>query len=142
VESAGEDQAIAAKRHLDFPFYFPKLGVTGSQYASSLPRWYRVRDELGRKHDAYRLVVSLGVAGEFYGVQGMTWKKPPILDGPHDTVRMNKRKLMVFYDGRRVRLVAWRTRRAVYYVHNTLARTVSRTRLLAIAASLQRLGQR
>ena len=54
------------------------------------------------------MVVSLGVAGEYYGVQGMTWRKPPILDGPHDTVRMNGRKLRVYYDGRRVRLVAWR----------------------------------
>ena len=28
----------------------------------------------GKKHKAYRLVLSKGLAGEYYGVQGMTWK--------------------------------------------------------------------
>jgi len=141
AETAGENQAIVAANKVDFPFYFPRLQVTGARYAYDVPRTYRIRDELGRRHDAYRMVVSLGIAGEYYGIQGMTWKKPPILDGPHRTRTVNGRKLMVYYDGRRVRLVAWRTKRAVYYVHNTLARTVSSDRLVAIAASLQRLGQ-
>jgi polyisoprenyl-teichoic acid--peptidoglycan teichoic acid transferase len=140
AETEGEDQAIVAKRRLDFPFYFPKLRVSGSRYVGTVPRTYTIRDELGRKHRAYRMVISLGIAGEYYGIQGMTWRKPPILDGPHDTEKVGKRKLQVYYDGRRVRLVAWRSRKAVYYVHNTLARTVSKTRLVAIAASLERLG--
>ncbi|MEA2293731.1 MAG: polyisoprenyl-teichoic acid--peptidoglycan teichoic acid transferase [Solirubrobacteraceae bacterium] len=140
AETEGQNQAIVASRRLDFPFYFPKLRVTGSRYVGTVPRTYTIRDELGHKHRAYRMVVSLGIAGEYYGIQGMTWKKPPILDGPHDTVRMNGRKLLVYYDGRRVRLVAWRTSHAVYYVHNTLARTVSRKRLVAIAGSLEHLG--
>ena len=142
VESIGQTQAITLKRRLDFPYYFPRLAVAGSQEVGSLPRTYTIRDELGHKHRAYRTVVSLGVAGEYYGIQGMTWRKPPILDGPHDTERVNGRKLMVFYDGRRVRLVAWRTKRAVYYVHNTLARTIPKSRLVAVAASLERLGKR
>jgi LCP family protein required for cell wall assembly len=141
AESEGQDQAIVAKRRLDFPFYYPKLRVAGSRYVGDIPRTYTIRDELGKKHRAYRIVASLGVAGEFYGIQGTTWKKPPILDGPYDTVRQNGRKLLVYYDGRRVRLVAWRTRNAVYYVHNTLARTVSKTRLVAIAGSLDHLGR-
>jgi LCP family protein required for cell wall assembly len=142
AETEGENQAIVAKRRLDFPFYYPRLRVTGSRYVGTIPRTYTIRDELGRKHRAYRIVAALGVAGEYYGVQGTTWRKPPILDGPHDTVRMNGRKLLVYYDGRRVRLVAWRTKRAVYYVHNTLARTVSRKRMVAMTASLTHLGHR
>jgi LCP family protein required for cell wall assembly len=139
AETEGENQAIVAKRRLDFPFYYPRLRVTGSRYVGTVPRTYSVRDELGTRHRAYRMVVSLGVAGEYYGIQGMSWKTAPILDGPHDTTRVGKRKLRIYYDGRRVRLVAWRTRHAVYYVHNTLARTVSKTRLVGIAASLKRL---
>jgi hypothetical protein len=46
----------------------------------------------------------------------------------------------VYYDGKRVRLVAWRKGNAVYYVHNSLVRTVSKARLVAVAASLTRLG--
>jgi hypothetical protein len=87
------------------------------------------------------MVVSLGVAGEYYGIQGMEWRKPPILDGPHDTRTVNGRKLRIYYDGRRVRLVAWKSGRGVYYVHNTLARTVESKKLVAIAASLRKLGR-
>jgi LCP family protein required for cell wall assembly len=142
ARSEGETQAISAKRRLDFPFYFPTLRVTGSRYVSELPRFYTVRDELRKRHRAYRMVLAAGPPGEYYGVQGMTWMKPPILDGPHDTVRTGGRSLDVYYDGARVRLVAWKTKRAVYYVHNTLARTISKTRLIAIASSLRRLGQK
>jgi LCP family protein required for cell wall assembly len=137
----GENQAIAASRKVDFPFYFPRLRVVGGRYVGTSPRTYTIKDELGKRHDAYRMVVSLGVAGEYYGIQGMDWKKPPILDGPHDDRTVNGRKLMIYYDGRRVRLVAWRTKRGVYYVHNTLARSVSSRKLIGVAASLQRLGQ-
>ena len=31
-----------------------------------------------------------GVAGEYYGIQGMEWKRPPILDGPHDTTHRRR----------------------------------------------------
>jgi hypothetical protein len=40
-----------------------------------------------------------------------------------------------------VRLVAWKSKRGVYYVHNTLARTVDSKKLVAIAASLRKLGR-
>jgi LCP family protein required for cell wall assembly len=144
VASQGESQAITASRKLDFPFYYPKLGVSTARYVDQLPRLYRIKDLDGGKHDAYRMVFELepGVAGEFYGVQGMTWKTPPILDGPHDDVAVDGRDLMVYWDGKKVRLVAWRTRNGVYWVHNTLARTISYTRMVAIARSLTHLGGR
>ena len=47
------------------------------------------------------------------------------------------RKLMVFRDGKRVRLVAWRTRKAVYWVSNTLTQSLSSQQMIGIAASLQ-----
>ncbi|MGI8624333.1 MAG: LCP family protein [Solirubrobacteraceae bacterium] len=136
----GETQAISAARKLRFPFYYPKLGVSTGRYADPQPRIYRIRAN-NRLYQAYRMVVVMGTtAPEYYGVQGMTWKNPPLLDGPHDTVDVDGRKLLVYYDGRKVRLVAWRTRRGVYYIHNTLARTESKSRLVAIARSLTHLG--
>ena len=52
----------------------------------------------------------------------------------------NGRKLMVYRDGKRVRLVAWRTRKAVYWVSNTLTQSLSSQQMIGIAASLRRLG--
>ena len=102
----------------------------------------RIKDEKGKKHRAYRLVVSKGVVGEYYGIQGTTWREPPILDDPSETRRVNGRKLELHYDGRRLRLVAWRTKRAVYWVSNTLTQSLSTRQMIGIAASLKRLGQK
>ena len=127
---------------LGFPFYFPGLRKTGSSYPDDKPRVYGIRDERGKIHRAYRLVVSKGVIGEYYGIQGTTWREPPILDDPSETRKVNGRKLELHYDGRRLRLVAWRTRRAVYWVSNTLTQSLSTRQMIAITASLRRLGQK
>ena len=46
---------------------------------------------------------------------------------------------MLYYDGSHLRLVAWRTRKAVYWVTNTLTLSIPNSRLIAIAGSLRRL---
>jgi LCP family protein required for cell wall assembly len=140
ARAEGENQAILASRKIDFPFYFPTLRTSNAAYQGQEPRTYKIKDERGKKHDAYRLVLAKGIAGEFYGVQGTTWRLPPILDDPHETIIRNGRKLMVFRDGRRVRLVAWRTRKAVYWVANTLTQSLSSDQMIGVASSLKRLG--
>ncbi len=137
----GENMAVLADPRLDFPFYFPDLRRTGSRYASADPRMYRIRDENGKRHQAYRLVLYAGANGEYYGVQGMTWKYPPILDDPDRTRTVGGRRLMLYYDGKHLRLVAWRTKNAVYWVTNTLDQAISNSQLTAIAGSLRRLRQ-
>ena len=78
--------------------------------------------------------------GEYYGIQGTTWRYPPILDDPHEDVRIGRRKMMVYRDGKRIRLIAWRTSKAVYWVSNTLTRSLSNKQMTAIAGSLRKLG--
>jgi LCP family protein required for cell wall assembly len=136
----GENQAIVGARKIDFPFFFPTLRTSTAAYQGQEPRTYTIRDEQRKKHDAYRLVLAKGVVGEYYGIQGTTWRHPPILDDPHETIVRNGRKLMVYRDGKRIRLVAWRTRKAVYWVSNTLTQSLSGRQMLGIATSLKRLG--
>ena len=141
ARAQGVDQAVLADPKLKFPFYFPTLRTAQGAYAGTEPRTYTIRDEKGKKHEAYRLVVSKGLAGEYYGIQGMTWKDPPILDNPDETRVSGGRRFQLFYDGRRLRLVAWKTRRAVYWVSNTLSQSLNQRQMLAIAESLTRLKQ-
>ena len=84
-------------------------------------------------------MLAKGIVGEYYGIQGTTWRQPPILDDPHETIVRDGRKLMVYRDGKRVRLVAWRTRKAVYWVANTLTQSLSGQQMIGIAGSLKRL---
>jgi len=141
ARTEGENMAVLADPKLDFPFYYPGVRNSTGAYADTQPRVYRLKDETGKRHQAYRLVLSKGIAGQYYGVQGMTWKEPPILDDPDDRQTINGRKLAIYRDGRAIRLVAWRTRRAVYWVSNTLTQDLSNRQMLGIAASLRRLKQ-
>jgi len=147
AREAGEDQALIAEPRIDFPLYFPTLrregGVLdGGRSSEPTTRTYSIRDERGTLHRAYRLPVRISVSGfrEYYGIQGMTWREPPVLDDPTETRTVNGRKLSLYYDGRRLRLVAWKTDRAVYWVSNTLLRKLTNRQMLAIAGSLRRLG--
>jgi LCP family protein required for cell wall assembly len=137
----GEDLAVLATPKLrKLPFYFPEYRATGSRYDNDAPRVYSLRDEKGKLQRAYRIVISTGAPGEYYGVQGMTWKTPPLLASPDRVRVINGRRLLLYYDGTKLRQVAWRTPRAVYWVTNTLDRKLSNTKLLAIASSLRRLN--
>jgi polyisoprenyl-teichoic acid--peptidoglycan teichoic acid transferase len=140
-ESTGETMAISVNQRLKFPFYYPTLGPSTGGYGDyTEPRRYKIT--VGKKkYQSYRLVISTGAIGQYLGVQGTTWTDPPILDGPHDTIEKDGRKLEVFYDGKKVRLVAYRGKKAVYWVSNTLTRDVDKGRMIAIAASLKRVGK-
>jgi LCP family protein required for cell wall assembly len=141
ARTEGENQAVLADPKLDFPFYFPGLRNSTGAYADTAPRIYTIRDETGKRHEAYRMVLSKGIAGQYYGVQGMTWMDPPILDDPDERRTVNGRRLQIYKDGKAIRLVAWRTSRAVYWVANTLTQDLSNRQMVGIAASLRRLKQ-
>jgi hypothetical protein len=71
----------------------------------------------------------------------MTWKAPPILDNPDATTTVGGRKFLLFEDGRRLRIVAWKTPHAAYWIANTLSESLSKRQMLAIAASMTHLKQ-
>ena len=50
------------------------------------------------------------------------------------------RKLMIFKDGERVRLVAWQTKDATYWVSNTLLQSISKDDMIAIARAAKPLS--
>jgi hypothetical protein len=112
------------------------------RYQYGKPRLYDIFDRGQHRHRAYRIVVSTGLTGQYYGIQGTNWKSPPILDNPSATTRMVGRTYELFTDGNRLALVAWRTQRAVYWVSNTLSRNLTNSQMLAIARSLSRVGER
>ncbi len=130
---------------------YPRLIAAGSHYCSSAagncpletadphayPRGYRI-DAGGRTYAAYRMTLVMRPAlGEYYGVQGTTWADPPILSKPTRTVLVNGKRLLEFYNGANLSLVAWRTAGGAYWVSNTLTDSIPAGQLLAIAASLQ-----
>jgi hypothetical protein len=84
------------------------------------------------------MVIKTDVLGQYYGVQGTNWEGPPILDNPSERRRMGGRSYQLFYDGHRLRLVSWRSGKAVYWVSNTLRQALSNQQMLALARSVGR----
>jgi LCP family protein required for cell wall assembly len=120
--------------------YYPKLAVPRSLFSINSPRGYRIcGPHGGRCYRSYRMFLSRDLLGEYYGLQGTTWRDPPILKSPDQKRTYRGRKLELFYDGDRLRLVAWREKDAVYWVSNTLLQTLSKREMLDIASTAKHL---
>jgi LCP family protein required for cell wall assembly len=133
----GKDQAIQAIEQGgggNFPIYYPTVRVADSEYIGP-PRFYKIATPGGERKKSYRMVLKRPFVGEYYGVQGTRWMDPPILAGPIEERTIKGRKFELHYEGDRLRLVAWRTPKAVYWVSNTLLQTLSEHQMIAIARS-------
>ncbi|HST38952.1 MAG TPA: LCP family protein [Conexibacter sp.] len=149
MAQTGKDYAIQLGA-MNFPVYYPRylpnsLGYmpinTGAE--GGYPIAYKTKAPDGKMRQGYRFVVKYGDPGNFMGVQGLRWSDPPILRNPSSDHRtINGKKLDLYYDGRRLRLVAWRDGDAVYWISNTLEKRLSNDQMLQIAGSLTRLGGR
>jgi LCP family protein required for cell wall assembly len=141
--NAAEDIAAHLQINLArLPVYYPTLMASTGNYRAGDARAYDIVDRTGQRHRAYRIVAYQGRIGQYYGVEGTDWRSPPILDDPTRRLRAGGRTYELFYDGRRLKLVAWRSRRGSYWVSNTLLRTLTDKQMLAIAQSLRSLGGR
>ncbi|MFL5894322.1 MAG: LCP family protein [Thermoleophilaceae bacterium] len=137
---AGRDwalQAINEKVHV-FPVWYPTRRTLGSLFLAE-PRVYRIDTRQGKHYAAYRMVIKKGIVGEYYGIQGTTWMRPPLLKSPSETRRIHGRKFDLYFDGTRLRLVAWRGKHTVYWLSNTLLLSLSNKQMLSIAASTRHL---
>ncbi|MGI8713595.1 MAG: LCP family protein [Solirubrobacteraceae bacterium] len=149
----GRSQAAQLSR-VGMPVYFPSdiktntqycLGLTAncsngaepaSQYAHSYPRAYMIPDQQGLKHPAYRMTLVLNsLIGQYYGVQGTTWRNPPLLASPSGTRTVAGRKLFLYADGGRLTTVAWHNGPDVYWISNTLTSAIPNQQMVAMAAS-------
>ena len=48
-----------------------------------------------------------GGLGQYYDLEGTTWQTPPILNNPSQTIRLGGRTVQLYFEGRRLRVVAW-----------------------------------
>jgi LCP family protein required for cell wall assembly len=137
----GENHVLDITTKLpSLPVYYPEARLARGGYVKDSPRSYDIFDRNKNKYRAYRIVLAEGENGQYYGVQGTTWKAPPILDNPTDEVRLRKRTFQRYFDGHRIRLIAWKTDRAVYWVANTLSKSLTNMQMMDIARSLRRIG--
>ncbi len=138
-------QAVVARDIVDgldgLPVMYPKLAHKNANYPEGHSRAYDIESRSQTfPWQAYRIVVRLGEAanGQFYGIQGTTWKDPPVLDLADDEERLGGRTFRVQYDGRKIRRMMLTTSHGTYWVSNSLNAALSNAEMRAIAKSLTR----
>jgi LCP family protein required for cell wall assembly len=135
-------QAIRARKE-KVPVYYPTVLEEGSDYAQK-PRVYKINgkgDASPPKSEraAYKWVFSLPTLGDYYGFEGTRWKDPPILSDPTDEKTIGDRDYKLYYDGDRLRMVAWQTNEGSFWVSNSLIETVPNVDMLKIAQGFRQL---
>jgi LCP family protein required for cell wall assembly len=135
-------QAIRARKE-KVPVYYPTVLEEGSDYAQK-PRVYKVNgkgDESPPKSEraAYKWVFSLPTLGDYYGFEGTRWKDPPTLSATHEDRTIGDRDYKLYYDGDRLRMVAWQTDEGSFWVSNSLIETVPNEDMLKIAVGFRQL---
>jgi len=133
--AAGLDAEI--KRSKQFAVFYPKRLPGGTIYAEGSRR-YGIRDLDKNPHAAYRLVMALQLDDglHYFGLQGIYgWEDPPILEAPHEELEMDDRDFRVYYEGDRIRLIAWFEDGNTYWISNSLLLTLENEQMLGMARS-------
>jgi LCP family protein required for cell wall assembly len=124
------NQAHSLAASIPFKLYYPVSRLTSAFAPADEVRSYSLQG-----HPAYVVVVAQGGLGQFYDLEGTTWTKPPILNNPNQTIELAGRELELYFEGQRLRVVAWHDGPAVYWLTNTLQNILSNREMLAIAAT-------
>jgi LCP family protein required for cell wall assembly len=145
ASSTGRAQALQvvagfANLSKNIPIFYPRKVTANGGGFQPQPRAYELRTAGLKKFAAYRIVVKAHNVGQYWGLQGLAWKTPPILKGPHVTRHIRGRTYSIYNEGKDTRLVAWKTKDAVYWVQNTLSAELTPQQMLAIATSAGTLG--
>jgi polyisoprenyl-teichoic acid--peptidoglycan teichoic acid transferase len=153
----GIEQAKALT-HPGMPVYYPRLIATDSDYCfsttgncnnpdesstayeHSYPRQYLIPTTDGTKVHAYRMTLAINaLLGEYYGIQGVRWKDPPLLQNAAETKTVHGRKLYLYAgDGGHITTVAFHIGENTYWVSNDLTSDLPNSEMVAIAASMVR----
>ena len=143
----GKELAGAIRtRSTNLTVYYPTLLETGSDYEQK-PRVYKITGT-GEgapprgERAAYKWVFSRPALGEYWGFMGTRWKDPPILEGPDATREIGDREYKIYFDGDRVRMIAWQDDNGSYWVSNTLIESLSNDEMLEVAKGMRELPRR
>jgi LCP family protein required for cell wall assembly len=130
AQEVADAQSVASTQ--PFKVYYPVRRVTTASAPPDLLRRYMLHGHL-----AYVAVIAQGGLGQYYDLEGTTWTTPPILRNPNQTIQLGGRTMQLYFEGQRLRVVAWHDGPAVYWLINTLQNILTNRQMLAIAQAAQ-----
>lgn len=122
------------------PVYYPRF-ITGRDRFLT-PRAYDFISKNHKHFPAYRMVVynaDPSQPGQYWGIQGVALQNPPILKGEHEVRHYHGQEYDLYFEGNVTRTVAWKTKKAVYWVQNTLSGALTEQQMVTIARTARSL---
>jgi LCP family protein required for cell wall assembly len=148
VDASGGSREVAsgALNRARFRVFYPTRLPSSTIYVSNVdvgnPRVYRIRDNDGDPHQAYRLVMQFAAGGlpEYFGLQGVQgWSDPPFLTDPSEIREMGGREYAIYLSGDRIRAIAWHKGANSYWISNSLLQTLTNTQMRSMARTVSSL---
>lgn len=131
--AVSEWKTLAGKTPL--PLMRPTVWCSGSTYEEFYR--YRINTTAGRRVNA-AVAVAKTAKGGYWGIQAIRWLNPPAIANPSGSKTVNGRRYLLFYQGSRLHMVAWRKKGTLYWVVNTLDNELSNDVIMGIATSFKR----
>jgi hypothetical protein len=130
----------SVRKKVEFPLMVPKIVERSSSIDREVPmRVYSVT----KGKEAVRLTFLSGkeIAG-YWGIEETPWSDAPVLDHPSFKHKIKGREFYFYYNGAHLHMVVLRTRKATYWVVNTLDELLSNETMIEIAKGLTPLSRR
>lgn len=129
----------SVRRKLKFRLMVPSIVERSSAIDREVPlRVYSVT----KGKEAVRLTFLAGneLAG-YWGIEETTWNDAPVLDHPSFKHKIKGREYYFYYNGAHLHMVVLKTRKASYWVVNTLDDHLSNETMIEIAKGLKPLSR-
>lgn len=126
-------QTLAGKTKL--PLEMPATWVSGCVYDGF--RAYTLTETNDRKSSA-AVAVARTPAGNYWSVQAMRWLSPPAIANPNGKETIDGQEYLLFYQGKKLHMVAWKRNNTLYWVLNSINNELSEKTMRALATSCTR----
>jgi polyisoprenyl-teichoic acid--peptidoglycan teichoic acid transferase len=153
IDATAQTQPVAQKLQavkrkdgdpmLEFPIFYPTRLVPESVVDDD-SRAFPIDGPGNDVYHGYKIVVDRpggSIPTEYYGISGTDWQDPPILANASEQREIDGRDYLLYFDGDRLRMIAWKTKRESYWVNNTLSQTLTEPEMISIATSMRELGK-
>lgn len=125
----------ALDRQTRLKLYMPTTWPSG--YGFDQFRVYTT-PKVGGGNAGAAVVVGTTPQGGYFDIQVLRWASPPATARPDQRRTIGGRKYLLFYNGKKLHMVAWSIGSSTYWVNNTLDDQIPNSTLLAIATSFKR----
>ena len=98
---------------------------------------YKVKDEDGASHLA-AVVVAKTATGKYWSIQTLKWLDPPAIKNPTERKTIDGQEYLLFYEGKKLHMIAWKRNKTLYWVLNSLDDELSPATMRGLATSFTR----